>query len=51
MIMYIDLSHLNVCQGRIVCEMLREESDSFSQSQNDIDCVEKLQLKMSLKDS
>lgn len=30
--------------------MLREESSSFSKSDSDIRCIEKLQLKVSLKD-
>lgn len=31
--------------------MLREESNSFSQSDSDIGCIEKFQLKISLKDT
>lgn len=49
--MYIDRNHLHVHQRQIVREMLSEQSSSFSQSQNDIDCVQKLQLKVILKES
>uniref|UniRef100_A0A8C6LDR0 Gypsy retrotransposon integrase-like protein 1 n=1 Tax=Nothobranchius furzeri TaxID=105023 RepID=A0A8C6LDR0_NOTFU len=47
----IDLSHLTEAQRQIVRDMLKEESDSFSRSDNDIGCIEKLQLKIELKDS
>ena len=47
----IDLSHLEENQRQVVREMLREESDFFSRSDNDIGCIEKLQLKISLKDT
>lgn len=46
----IDLSHLDENQRQVVREMLREESDSFSRSDNDIGCIEGLQLNISLKD-
>lgn len=46
----IDLSHLDDGQTKIVREMLREESSSFSRSDNDIGCIERLQLDISLKD-
>uniref|UniRef100_A0A3Q2EEI4 Gypsy retrotransposon integrase-like protein 1 n=1 Tax=Cyprinodon variegatus TaxID=28743 RepID=A0A3Q2EEI4_CYPVA len=46
----IDLSHLNEAQRQVVTKMLREESDSFSRSDSDIGCIEKLQLKINLKD-
>ncbi|KAL1278521.1 hypothetical protein QQF64_025194 [Cirrhinus molitorella] len=46
----IDLSHLEEDKRQIVHEMLREESGCFSRSENDIGCIEKLQLKISLKD-
>lgn len=35
----IDLSHLSEYQKQVVREMLKEESDSFSRSDNDIGCV------------
>lgn len=46
----IDLSHLDEGQRQVVHEMLREESNSFSQSGSDIGCIEKLHLKIELKD-
>lgn len=46
----IDISHLDESQRKIAREMLREESASFSRSENDIGCIEKLQLSISLKD-
>lgn len=47
----VDLSHMGEEQRKVVSQMLREESSSFSRSDNDIGCIEKLQLKISLKDS
>lgn len=47
----VDLTHLNEHQRQTVSQMLREESESFSRSDNDIGCVENLQLDISLKDS
>lgn len=47
----VDLSHLDEGQRQIVHKMLREESSSFSKSESDIGCIDKLQLKISLKDS
>lgn len=45
----VDLIHLNERQRQIVSQMLREESESFSRS-DDIGCVENLQMNISLKD-
>lgn len=47
----VDLTHLDEGQRQVVHQMLREESASFSKSENDIGCIEKLQLKISLTDS
>lgn len=47
----VDLSQLDEHQRQVVSQMLREESGSFSKSDNDIGCVEKLQLNISLKDT
>lgn len=47
----IDLSHLNDHQRQAVSQMLREESESFSKSDDDIGCVENLQMNISLKDN
>ncbi|KAL6490134.1 hypothetical protein MHYP_G00004790 [Metynnis hypsauchen] len=47
----VDLSHLDERQRQVVRKMLREESGSFSRSDNDIGCIERLQLSISLKDS
>lgn len=46
----INLSHLNEPEKEVVQDMLREECSSFSKSDNDIGCVEKLKLSISLKD-
>lgn len=46
----IDLSHLDESQRKIARDMLRQESNSFSRSDSDIGCIEKLQLNISLKD-
>lgn len=46
----VDLTHLNEQQRQVVSQMLREESGSFSRSDDDIGCVENLQMNISLKD-
>lgn len=46
----IDLSHLSEPERMVVQEMLCEECSSFSTSDNDIGCIEKLKLRISLKD-
>lgn len=46
----VDLSHLNEQQKQIVSQMLREESGSFSRSDDDIGCVENLQMDITLRD-
>ena len=46
----VDLTHLEEHQRKIVGQMLREESESFSRSDDDIGCVENLQMDISLKD-
>lgn len=43
-------SYLNESQKQVVRKMLKQESNSFSRSDNDIGCIEKLQLKIELKD-
>ncbi|KAI3365872.1 hypothetical protein L3Q82_000851 [Scortum barcoo] len=47
----VDLTHLNEHQKQVVSQMLREESQSFSRSDDDIGCVENLQMDISLKDN
>lgn len=47
----IDLTHLNEQQRQMVTQMLREESGSFSRTDDDIGCVPKLQMNISLKDN
>lgn len=47
----IDLAHLDEHQRQIVNQLLREESESFSQSDDDIGCVTSLQMNISLKDA
>lgn len=47
----VDLTHLNEHQKQAVSQMLREESESFSRSDDDIGCVESLQMNISLKDN
>lgn len=46
----VDLSHLDTDQTQIVRQMLREECHSFSRSDNDIGCIGRLQMTISLKD-
>ena len=47
----VDLSHLSEDQGQVVKQMLQEECHSFSRSDNDIGCIEKLQMSITLKDT
>lgn len=47
----VDLSYLNKPEQKIARQMLREESASFSKTDDDIGCIEKLQLTISLKDT
>lgn len=47
----VDLSHLSEPEREAVQQMLRDESASFSKSENDIGCIDKLQLSISLKDT
>ena len=47
----VDLTHLNEQQRQVISQMLREESQSFSRSDDDIGCVENLQMNISLKDN
>ena len=46
----VNLTHLSEPEREIAHKMLREESASFSKSDEDIGCIEKLQLSISLKD-
>ncbi|RXN33638.1 Retrovirus-related Pol poly from transposon [Labeo rohita] len=46
----VDVSHLSKHQRQVVQQMLREECQSFSKSDNDIGCIRNLQLSISLKD-
>lgn len=45
----VDLTHLDEHQRQIASQMLREESESFSRSDDDIGCVGNLQMNISLK--
>lgn len=47
----VDLNHLSPTEKEIVKEMLREESESFSISDDDIGSIENLRLSISLKDT
>ncbi len=47
----LDLSHLSESRKQMVQQMLREEAASFSRSDDDIGCIEGLQLNISLKDT
>lgn len=47
----VDLSHLGEDQRQVVKQMLREECNSFSQSDSDIGCIEKLHMTISLRDT
>lgn len=46
----VDLTHLDGGQRQIVSQMLREESESFSKTDDDIGCIHNLQMNISLKD-
>ncbi|KAJ7991697.1 hypothetical protein DPEC_G00286570 [Dallia pectoralis] len=46
----LDLNHLNEAERVAVQNMLREECSSFSTSEDDIGCIERLKLSISLKD-
>lgn len=47
----VDVNHLSPTEKEIVHQMLREESGSFSNSDDDIGCIENLRLSISLKDT
>ncbi|KAJ8006553.1 hypothetical protein DPEC_G00108440 [Dallia pectoralis] len=47
----VELGHLNEPEREVVHKMLREECASFSRTEDDIGCIEKLQLSISLKDT
>ncbi|KAK7888892.1 hypothetical protein WMY93_024452 [Mugilogobius chulae] len=47
----VNLSHLPENERSVVQNMLRDECASFSKSENDIGCIEKLQLSISLRDT
>lgn len=47
----VGLNHLTEEQREVVRQMLREECHSFSRSDNDIGCIERLKMTISLKDS
>lgn len=47
----VNLTDLNEREKQVVSQMLREESQSFSKSEDDIGCVENLQMNISLKDN
>lgn len=46
----VDLSHLDEDQRQVARQMLREECHCFSRSDNDIGCIGRLQMTISLKD-
>lgn len=47
----VNLSHLSEPEQAVVRQMLQEESASFSRTDDDIGCIDKLQLSISLKDT
>lgn len=47
----LDLSHLSESRRQIVRQMLREEAASFSKSDDDIGCIDGLQLTIKLTDT
>lgn len=47
----VDLRHLSDDQKQIVKQMLREECHSFSKSDSDIGCIEKLEMSITLKNT
>ena len=47
----VDLSHLPEEQRQVVKQLLRQECQSFSRSDNDIGCIDRLQMSISLKDT
>lgn len=47
----VELSHLSEEQKVLVKQMLREECQSFSKTDNDIGCIENLKMTISLKDN
>ena len=46
----VDLSQLEEKEQRIVREMLRQEAGAFARNDDDVGCVEKLELDIRLKD-
>ena len=47
----VDLTHLDESKREIVQKMLREDSASFSRSDDDIGCIESLRMTISLTDT
>ena len=47
----VDLSQLNSDQRKLAEQMLREESESFSLSEDDIGCIPDLEMEIPLKDN
>lgn len=47
----VDLKDLTEAQKTVAAKMLREEADSFSNSDDDVGCAEDLQLKINLSDN
>lgn len=47
----LDLKHLSEHKREVVQKMFRDESASFSKSENDIGCIAKMQLSITLKDT
>lgn len=46
-----DLSHLSEPEREVVQKIFRDESASFSKSENGIGCIEKFKLSISLNDT
>lgn len=46
----VDLSHLTVEQQRAATKVLREEADTFAKNDDDLGCIEDLQMHIRLKD-
>ena len=47
----VDLSQLNPDQKKVAEQILREESESFSLSEDDIGCIPDLEMEIPLKDN
>ena len=46
----VGLSHLEEEQQSIVCQMLQEEADAFARDENEVGCIDNLELEINLDD-